>query len=344
MAKRKKRVIRPAARNTNSIPMTTHPQSHSFLPPDVISFVRSAFSRANERVTRQLSQIPFTTEPALDQMLISALGEFSAPVRLPTFGWTVHIDTHFLGGRWLYGRWEVADIGVLVIFRDRTKIVRSKVALLQSKRLYPVNQNAADSLDPENRVGFGRLYASDEQYAEFAKDRVFEFNEACRYREIEKLDGEGKQWETIRKYQQERGIPVYYLLYNPSVLPWRVSVPLAAPLGESWNRSVGARIVSYDNVVTACDKLSAGGNPTFSMLRSALGSDLMAPGCSLEDFITDRLLGCFEGYIAQPKNDPGLYEVFFNRSGPIAAAIAITIDAPSGIDFGVRQLPEGPQR
>jgi hypothetical protein len=320
--------------------MTPVAQPHSFLPPDVIALVKNAFSRANERVTKQVSQIPFTTEPTLDQMLISALSEFNAPIRLPTSGWTVQIDTHFLGGRAMFHRWEVADIGLMVIFRHQSKTVRSKVALLQSKRLYPDSQTQPDMLDSEYAIGFGRLYASDEEYAEFSQQRVFQFGPDSVYREIQKIDGKGEQWETIREYQQQRGIPVHYLLYHPAELPWSVSVPLAAPLGDSWSRTVGARVVSYNHVVTACRRLHAGGHPTFGMLRNAPESDSQAPGRSLEDFVAGRLISCFEGYIAKPRNDPGLYNLFFNRSGPISAAIAITIDAPNGIDFGTRELPE----
>jgi hypothetical protein len=36
--------------------------------------------------------------------------------------------------------WEVADIGVLVMFRRKGKLYKSKSALLQSKRLYPNEQ------------------------------------------------------------------------------------------------------------------------------------------------------------------------------------------------------------
>jgi hypothetical protein len=67
--------------------------------------------------------------------------------RTLTSGWTVRIATHYLGGGRHYGewngwerRWEVADIGVLVMFREAGKLRRTKVALLQSKRLYPDEQ------------------------------------------------------------------------------------------------------------------------------------------------------------------------------------------------------------
>ena len=57
-------------------------------------------------------------------------------------GWTVNIATHFLvRGRHFaewpgQRRWEIADIGVRILFRRGGTLLRSKVALLQSKRLY----------------------------------------------------------------------------------------------------------------------------------------------------------------------------------------------------------------
>jgi hypothetical protein len=52
------------------------------------------------------------------------------------------------------------------------------------------------------------------------------------------------------------------------------------------------------------------------------------PGWRLEEFVADLLLQCKTGYIAEKESDPGLDAVFRRRTGPIAAAIAITLDAP----------------
>jgi hypothetical protein len=50
--------------------------------------------------------------------------------------WTVRIDAHYIGGGRHYRTWEVADIGLMAIFRQGGKIQRSKLTFLQSKKLY----------------------------------------------------------------------------------------------------------------------------------------------------------------------------------------------------------------
>ena len=50
-------------------------------------------------------------------------------------------------------------------------------------------------------------------------------------------------------------------------------------------------------------------------------------------FVADLVIECNkEGYIAgtNPMEDEGVFEVFNRRSGPIFAAISISIDAPAG--------------
>jgi hypothetical protein len=54
-------------------------------------------------------------------------------------------------------------------------------------------------------------------------------------------------------------------------------------------------------------------------------------GRRLETFIVDRVVACHEGHVTEGQSiDVALESVFFRRSGPIAAAIAVTIDAGAG--------------
>jgi hypothetical protein len=118
------------------------------IPHDVRGWVRQAFADCNARVAKTISDTPTTHEVALDMTFIHpALCWIGRVPRTLTSGWTVRIATHYLGGGRHYGewngwerRWEVADIGVLVMFREAGKLRRTKVALLQSKRLYPDEQ------------------------------------------------------------------------------------------------------------------------------------------------------------------------------------------------------------
>ncbi len=51
-------------------------------------------------------------------------------------------------------------------------------------------------------------------------------------------------------------------------------------------------------------------------------------GWRLEHFVVNLLLECETGYIANSPDDNGLNYVFNRRTGPISAALAITLDAP----------------
>jgi len=48
----------------------------------------------------------------------------------------------------------------------------------------------------------------------------------------------------------------------------------------------------------------------------------------LEHFVVDLVLECEAGYIASSPDDGGLNYIFNRRTGPISAALALTIDAP----------------
>ena len=121
-------------------------------------WVRDVFHACDRRISTKLSRVPQCPEPSLDMTFIEHLTQYGCPRTLDS-GWTVRLDTHFLGGlRHFYGRWEIADIGVLVHFRHNGKIVRSKAAALQSKRLFPKGRQVAEDLSIDYEMGFGRLH------------------------------------------------------------------------------------------------------------------------------------------------------------------------------------------
>ncbi len=81
--------------------------------------------------------------------------------------------------------WEIADIGILVIFRGKATILATKIALLQSKRLYPDEiENAVDMHPVDYMVGFGRLLKSDSEYRSHVKPRTFHFSPGSKYRAL----------------------------------------------------------------------------------------------------------------------------------------------------------------
>lgn len=106
------------------------------IPDHVVDWISDIFEQVNQRSASTLSRIPTTWETTLDHSLIGHLAEFSAPFRFPS-NWVVNLDTHFLGGGRYWGKWEIADIGLLIVFRRSGHVISTELALLQSKRLYP---------------------------------------------------------------------------------------------------------------------------------------------------------------------------------------------------------------
>ena len=105
------------------------------IPEDVIEFTRDVFATANVRATTALARQPAAHEEMLDFQVFAALDEVG-PCILGS-GIAIDIDTHWLGGRRHYGgRWEIADIGIVIVLRRVGRMVWRKVGLLQSKRLY----------------------------------------------------------------------------------------------------------------------------------------------------------------------------------------------------------------
>jgi hypothetical protein len=64
--------------------------------------------------------------------LIEQLSQYAAPFRFSS-DWLVRLETHYLGGPRYWGIWEIADVGLLVVFRRKGVVERTKLALLQSK-------------------------------------------------------------------------------------------------------------------------------------------------------------------------------------------------------------------
>jgi len=86
---------------------------------------------------------------------------------------------------------------------------------------------------------------------------------------------------------------------------------------------------------------SDGYHPRFGDVLS-VGKPFVAAhraGWRLEHFVADLLLPCKEGHVASGETDQVLERLFYRRAGPIAAAIAITVEAPEGVEFVLPELP-----
>ena len=303
-------MVRMASTNPTGVPVT--------IPQDVLDMLRRIFGAGNAEVSNMLSRQPMSREDHLDQALITYLDKQSPEVA-PHSGWIVDCETHFLGNGRHFGVWEIADIGVLIILRRGDTVVWSKVAVLQSKRLFPLGSvHDEDAERARFRWGFGRLHGS---YDVSAVRRTYNFTEESTYAS---LDLYADQARRIDAYQGEMTIPVHYLLYNPLQLPWSRTLPVAgpAPLGSN---DVGCRIVRARQMFTLRNVVAV---PRYSDLRDISAPHAHAPflaGWRLEDFIVALLLGCHEGKVLDASLDNAMELLFYRRTGPISAAFAVNI-------------------
>ena len=122
---------------------------------------------------------------------------------------------------------------------------------------------------------------------------------------------------TIRGFRDEGADDAR--LYNPWTVPWEGRIPIAdyKPLGDP---KVGVRILPMDVVHSTL----GAANKSPSLADVSRLDNLPRYGWRLERFMAD-LLACKHGGAV---TDGQLTQLFNRRSGPISAAISITIEAP----------------
>jgi hypothetical protein len=234
------------------------------------------------------------------------------------------MDVHFLGGLRHHFNWEIADIGVLLFIRRGGKIERSKVALLQSKRLYPITGVVEEEGKVDYEVGFARLADPEALARSIAVEAEFNFSSECRYGA---LMAASDQVKAITDYEKKSKLRVYYQFYNPYGLPFVQRVPVSATDAGAKEVSVGVRIAPAGLVHEFLARQSKGYRPKFADLAPLVGGN-GSGGWALEHFIAGLFVTCQEGSLFGSVADAQIQNLFYRRSGPIAAAIAIVIEAP----------------
>lgn len=304
------------------------------LPDDVRQWLISVFGSCNQHAAGQLSLVPTMHEPALDMALISHLGTFTGPTSFPS-AWVVRIDAMYEGGRRHWGSWEVADIGVVVTFRRRGAAPIQKLALLQSKRLYPIEASGSIAVDHDQFYAVYRAFNEVEDQARFDVPRTFVTSNSSEYEALVKDDN---QYLTIRSYETDTEIPVYYLLYNPLMLPNTVVLPRMGGTPVGGRCEVGCRVVPAVDVRTAMETLPAGAAPRYDLLASHLAAPFDLPenraGWPIERFLVDVVLRCEGGYLRKSADDLSFLRAVSLRGAPIASAIALTFDVPGEGPWG----------
>ena len=295
------------------------------IPEDVIAYVRQVFSDANHEVSRALTQHPSLHEPGLDQAFIGKLNA-SSPAFFAASQAAVAIETHWLGGRWMYERWEVADIAVFILLRVRGRLVSRKVALLQTKRLYS-QEIAGTELDKADyMIGIGRLADRVDLEFPLSSQRTFRFDKDSVYAA---LTSQSLQIDHIDAYFENRSIPIYYGFYNPLTVPYQGLYPAATTAHLPTANEVGMRVIPAPSVHGVTNAKPPGQPPSFDDLTfSAFDADdpTSTHGWRVERFVADEVLRCRQGILFDGGADERLQGLLYGRGAPITSAITITID------------------
>lgn len=299
------------------------------IPEDVNRLVHRIFADCNQRVSAKLGRIPNIHETSLDHTFIEHFTHHCRPVQTES-NWTTRFDCHFIGGGSHYDRWEVADLAVLVVFRNKGVVFRSKVVLFQAKRLYPDEGTNIETNALNERLGFNDMFLSDQRWHELSQPRTFTFSDRSMYRALEVAD---RQYTAIEDYEKRHKIPVHYLFYNPPQIPSTTQFPIVVPPENGYaSCEVGCRVVSSALLRRMIHKQVIEHPPRYSDLREHLGAPYDSSGATggwrLESYIVEQLLACKDGLVDTTPKYEHLNHIFSYKQRPISAAITITCDIP----------------
>jgi hypothetical protein len=293
--------------------------SWPIIPKDAISYFRGAFAEANRIATERIVNVPNIRETSLDDALVDALIPFSPPKRLQS-GAVVQMDVHNIGGLRRIYRWETADIAVLVFIYSGKRMIAQKIGMLQTKRLFPKNNDVLDE-DPEGfRYGMNAFLNRDARSPLAVLNRKFAFDRSCVYGS---LNAESDQVTAINDLNKRFGESVYYMFYNPSDVPVNVQYPVKSKRVIA-RVKLGCRVLLSEEVHAVLSKLKKGHNPTLNAIMEG-GA---ASKWRLEEWVADHLLICKVGRRFDDSNKDDVYRLLERRSGPIGAAIAVSIALP----------------
>ncbi len=292
------------------------------LPKDVVDWVRAIMQACNDDVTERLVNQPNIREPSLDDAFINKVSQFAAPKALPS-GAIVMLEVHNIGGLRQFDKWELADIAFVVHVSMFGRPLDQKIGLLQSKRLYPENFDVDDDDPISFSMGLNGLIEPSSGNSLSKLQRNYEFLDTSRYNAIRNPN---EQLERIKEFHDQFDEAIYYLLYNPSTLPFKTSLPSTTYQSVSFPPE-GARVVrsaTIDQVLSINGTVQKG--PTIGSIKKTARDEYWR----LEHWVADLLLRCKVGRRYSMEDSELIERLVYRRSGPIGAAIRVNIDLPEG--------------
>ncbi len=112
------------------------------------------------------------------------------------------------------------------MFRKKGTVIRSKVVLLQAKRLYPDEGSNVETNALNDRLGFNDMFSQRPTMARTVSAQTFTFSDRSMYRALQVGDD---QYTAIEEYEKRHNIPVHYMFYNPPQIPLLTQFPIVSP-------------------------------------------------------------------------------------------------------------------
>lgn len=285
-----------------------------------MDWIRFVMGESNNDVTERIVNQPNVREPSLDDALITKVSQFAAPKLLPS-GAVVMMEVHNIGGLRQFDKWELADIAFVIHVSIGGKPLDQKIGLLQSKRLYPDNFDV-DADDPISfRMGLNGLIEPKSGNTLSKLQRTFTFSDTSEYGAIDCPD---EQLARIIEFHHQFGEAVFYLLYNPSEIPFETTLP-ATTYQKVMLSPEGCRVVRTSVIAAAVSTIGKSSKgPSIGSIKNIAGSEYWR----LEHWVADLLLQCKVGRTYTSDDNELIERVIYRRSGPIGAAVRINIDLP----------------
>jgi hypothetical protein len=231
------------------------------------------------------------------------------------------MQIHNIGGLKRWSRWETADIAVLVFIYRGKQMVAQKIGMLQTKRLFPKNNDVLDD-DPQGfQYGMNAFLNRDARSPLAVLNRTFVFDDTCVYGS---LNAGSEQIETINNLNAQFGEAVFYMFYNPSTVPISIKYPVQSRR-EIKKPKLGCKVFLTKEVHTALNKLEKGRSPTLKMIVA----DGARSNWRLEQWAADLVLACKAGQRFDESMQDRVASLLERRTGPIGAAIAVSIALPN---------------
>ncbi len=153
---------------------------------------------------------------------------------------------------------------MLIHFRQAGKLIKSKIALLQSKRLYAVEEEYDEDERADYEIGFARLFRGSTSIEAVMSPRVFAFGDDSKYQALKVGD---EQYRAVSSYESQHAIPVYYMLYHPPQIPSATEIPRIHAEFKRSEVTVGTRVIPAELVRATLSVRPDGYSPYYEDMR-----------------------------------------------------------------------------